>query len=356
LDELRSILRAHRKRYPLLEPVDLAKLIYQNEFGNGHFIQDEAASLARLKQEVSQLRSSGSQLFEPIGNGLDRLHLGALGDTLPLETVHRFFVVTAAVPRGSVRGFEQKLEVLRELCPDDSLDSFLAGYQQAGYPPISHSTRYKEEYAPSYRVVRSDFALYYPIFKAVEELLRQTERITVAIDGPSGSGKSSLGQRLHDVYGCPVIAMDHFFLRPEQRTEKRLEAPGGNIDHERFQAEVLEKLRGGRPFSYRVYDCQRDELTRTHTISPHQLTVVEGCYSHHPAFVGDHDLRVFLKVSPNLQRSRLLQRNGPAMLKRFLQEWIPLEERYFAAFGIPGHSQIVLDTGANGWDGPKGVS
>ena len=98
MDELRSIVRAHRKRYPL-RASGLGEIDHQNEFGNGHFIQDESASLARLKQEVSQLRSSGSQLFEPIGNGLDRLHLGALGDTLPLETVHRFFVVTAAVPR-----------------------------------------------------------------------------------------------------------------------------------------------------------------------------------------------------------------------------------------------------------------
>lgn len=63
--------------------------------------------------------------------------------------------------------------------------------------------------------------------------------LRVAIDGPCASGKSTLGQLLAGVYGCPLIRMDDFFLRPEQRSPERLAQPGGNVDYERFSREVL---------------------------------------------------------------------------------------------------------------------
>ena len=44
---------------------------------------------------------------------------------------------------------------------------------------------------------------------------------------------------------------------------------------------------------------------------------------------------VFLDVDPELQKQRILHRNGEALAARFFSEWIPLEERYFSAFRIP---------------------
>ena len=113
MEELKKILREHKDRYPELVPVDLVKLIYQNEFGCGHFITDEQASLARLQAEAEGIEYSPGELFEPIGNGLVRLHLRHLGGALPLETVNRFFSLTAGEERGSKEGFEAKLELLR---------------------------------------------------------------------------------------------------------------------------------------------------------------------------------------------------------------------------------------------------
>ena len=49
--------------------------------------------------------------------------------------------------------------------------------------------------------------------------------------------------------------MDDFFLRPEQRTPERYAEPGGNVDRERFLAEVLIPLRAGETVQYRRFDC-----------------------------------------------------------------------------------------------------
>jgi hypothetical protein len=45
-----------------------------------------------------------------------------------------------------------------------------------------------------------------------------------------------------------------------------------------------------------------------------------------------------------VQRERILRRSGPALLRRFEEEWIPLEELYFSRFGIEEQSQIRICT------------
>lgn len=344
MDELVRVLTDHRTRYPELTPADLVKLIYQNEFGPGHFVSDEEASLARLKEEYRNLANTKapSSLFEPIGGGLVRLHLGALKDSLSLTTVNRFFVLTAQKVRGSRESFERKLKVLQEWLQDPALEEFLKEYGQAGYPPLSHSERFRAHYAPAYRVVLGEFALFFPVFREIEKLLQGEQPVVVAIDGRSGSGKSTLANLLREVYGCSIISMDHFFLRPEQRTPERLAEPGGNVDYERFQEEVAPRLKKGEPFQYQIFNCQDWSFRPSPPVQPGPLTVVEGCYSHHPNLAGLYDLKVFLTVPPEVQRQRILKRSGPALLQRFEEEWIPLEELYFSTYGVAEQSQITL--------------
>lgn len=346
MDELKGVLKLHQERYPKAEALDLVKLVYQNEFGAGHFITDEEASLARLKQELSSSVSDArpEELFESIGGGLMRLHLRALDGDLSAWLVNRFFTLTANEKRGSIQGFEEKLSVLRELSGSAELNAYLEEYKAAGYPPVSHSPQYKAEYAPSYRVVKREFALFYPVFREIERLLQLREQVVVAIDGRSGSGKSFFAGLLQGVYSCPVIAMDHFFLQPHQRTAARFQEPGGNVDYERFQEEVAIKLKTGESFQYRIYNCQDGSFTSSPLIEPHRLVVVEGCYSHHPTLVERYDLKVFLTVPPQVQRERILERSGPVLLERFLSEWIPLEELFFIGLKIQEQSDLVIDT------------
>lgn len=39
-----SAAREHAARYPRMEPQDFGKLIYQSEFGPGHFIKDRKSA------------------------------------------------------------------------------------------------------------------------------------------------------------------------------------------------------------------------------------------------------------------------------------------------------------------------
>ena len=181
------------------------------------------------------------------------------------------------------------------------------------------------------------------VLQAVQALPQSRQPLIVALDGRCASGKTTLAALLQQRTGCSVVHMDHFFLRPEQRTRERLEQPGGNVDYERFLAEVLEPLRAGKDCSYRPYDCKQQKLTEPVAVRQDRLIVVEGSYSCHPALWEHYGLHVFLTISPAEQLRRIRQRNGEAGLAAFRERWIPLEEAYFQAFSLPGRCELCLD-------------
>lgn len=168
--------------------------------------------------------------------------------------------------------------------------------------------------------------------------------LLIALDGRCAAGKSTLAAALQAETDCNVVSMDHFFLRPEQRTAARLAEPGGNVDRERFREEVLLPLSTGEEISYRPYNCHRQELDAPIRLKPGPLAVVEGAYSCHPALWDFYDLRVFLTVSPDEQLRRLRSRNGPDGAAAFQNRWIPLEEKYFAAFRIQERCRFCFET------------
>ncbi len=180
------------------------------------------------------------------------------------------------------------------------------------------------------------------LFSFLEKKLTEKSRFVLAIDGGAASGKTTLAAMLAERFDGAVIHMDDFFLRPEQRTEERLDEPGGNVDRERFLSEVMPHLHTEKPFSYRRFDCSAMALGDTVTVENKALLVVEGSYSHHPAFSGAYDLKLFLHTDEDIRKNRLLLRNGAAY-SMFLNRWIPLENRYFRAFSIRENADIVIE-------------
>ena len=115
MEELRAILIAHAKRYPLMQPRDAVKLLYQNEFGGGHLIRDEEACLNYLRREYADLeKDATTPLYEDIGNGIVRVNLAAVKPE-DLEQLGKNFIDSAAKHKGTMDRFLNKLEVLRKL-------------------------------------------------------------------------------------------------------------------------------------------------------------------------------------------------------------------------------------------------
>jgi len=354
---IRVLLVRHFNLYPRMQIQDMVKLVYQNEFAGGHLIEDEEKALQRLQDELRYLeqiapdREITNNVFEDIGNNLCRLHLAALKrHNISPNTINRLFISTANSIHGSIESFEGKLDVLRQCCkegqlpfPLEELEAYLSSYKEKGYPPISHSEAYREAYFPAYRIVRSEYCDFFELFCKIDSLMKVKDRVNVAIDGNCGAGKTTLSLLLGDIYDCNIFHMDDFFLTPEMKTEERLNEAGGNVDYVRFKHEVIDGLNSGREFIYHKYDCKQMTFGPPISVTPKKLNIIEGSYSMHPALVNNYELKIFLHIDEEKQIARILKRNGPLMLKRFINEWIPMENRYFKELKIQEQCDLVFE-------------
>ena len=334
---------------------DGVKLCYQSEFGGGHLLPQRDIVVDYISQERVEAcpLSDEVHLLEDIGGGLCRMHLNSLdAKNLHSETIAGLFQAVSEKARGTMAGFLTKVDVLKELCIQGSmpfspmeLDAFLEKYERQGYPLCRHSDTFRNTYHPAYRLVGRQAKTFLPLLLWLDGQKDQEKPLAIAIDGSSGSGKSSLSVWLQAIYGhCNVFHMDDFFLPQEQKTEERLNTPGGNVDWERFLLEVLTPLQKGNPFSYRPFDCSTGELGEPMKVVPQRLNIIEGVYSHHPALRKAYDLMVFLSIDRAEQSKRILQRNGEYMHSRFINEWIPLEDMYFDQMKIKDKADLIMST------------
>jgi len=179
------------------------------------------------------------------------------------------------------------------------------------------------------------------LINSVELLLDRCSSPIIAIDGRCAAGKTTTADRLAEMFGFSVVHMDDFFLPFDMRTPERLAQPGGNIHRERFLEEAVPWL--GRSFEYGVFDCSVGRVKEKRSIAAGGV-IVEGVYSLHPAFGDIYDLCVFMDISPELQRSRIIERNGEVMWAMFRDRWIPMEENYINSFDVEKRCSVIISS------------
>ena len=254
MSDTRTFLLAHAAAYPALTLADLFKALYQSAFGCEHLVADPSAAEAYIAAEAEGARPCGRKSVEPLDGPYVRVHLDMLKKGLSARTLARLFALSAEHRDGAQAEFEKKLAVLTEMIRQGELpfdaneaERAISAWRAAGFPPCHHSEAFRQAYAPAYRLVKAAYAPLLPLLPEIDARLAQGKRTVLAIDGPCGSGKTTLAALLARLYDCPVFHADDFFLRPEQRTPARFAEPGGNLDRERLLEEVLAPLRQGQP-------------------------------------------------------------------------------------------------------------
>lgn len=168
--------------------------------------------------------------------------------------------------------------------------------------------------------------------------------LLVAIDGRCASGKSTLAQKLAQAFGAPVIHMDDFYLPFSLRTPQRLQQPGGHMDWERLESQVLQPAAQGKALEYHAYNAHANAWKEPLQIPPQKIYIVEGTYSLLPQLEDYYGYKIFLTVDSQAQTRRLQEREGSEKLEAFLTRWIPAEEKYFAACQTRAHADAAFDT------------
>ncbi len=354
-----EIIKSHAKKYPLMQPTDAVKLIYQATFGGGHLIRSEESALENLRSEYASLSHSGTKpQIESLGE-TSRIYLDAELSENDLFLIAKIFCASAkhycvgytSADDGAKSRFHSRLSLLRELCNDgkfsfsvSELDEYLTSYSASNYPPVSHSEIYRTAYKPAYRVIDSRYARLLDSLKTISTALKTAnERIVIAIDGKCASGKTTAAELICEIFGGEIIHMDDFFLPPQMRSSDRFSEIGGNIHRERFIEEVLPNLKNNQSFTYRKFDCSKMSYSDIPCqISARGLIICEGSYSLHPSFGKYYDIAIFSDIDSSEQIRRIRNRNGEYMLNRFTGEWIPMENKYFDAFAIKSKCSHII--------------
>lgn len=341
--------------HPTMEPQDVYKQIFQVVFGAEHLLTDKNAAYTYLQKEYEELIPEEGWLCEQIGENVFRINLRVWKQRkIPLQWLFGLFVGSVEIHgKQSGKAQESRKEAFRQCVEDaktlvkegafafseEDFLQYVEEYEKTGIKAVHHSEGYRAAERPAYRVVSSEYVRLLPILETVAALMAQRanqiqEPIVVAIDGRCASGKSTMAKMLSEIMEVGIVHMDDFYLPMELRTEERFSQPGGNVHYERFCKEVLPRLKKGEAFSYQRFDCSKMQLGENREVKGADVYVVEGAYSFHP-MLGDYAaVKVFSDIEPGEQIRRIEERDGSAVLSKFRERWIPLEEAYFAAYDV----------------------
>lgn len=105
---------------------------------------------------------------------------------------------------------------------------------------------------------------------------------------------------------------------------------------------------GAEWIELRAYDCTSKTFMLPVSIKAGDINIIEGAYSCHPALWEYYDLHLFMDVSTDEQKRRIIDRNRTDGWKVFSARWIPLEETYFKAYQVKKRCDDCIHTTKSG--------
>lgn len=183
---------------------------------------------------------------------------------------------------------------------------------------------------------------YEELFEKIEELRGTYNAFAVAIDGMTGAGKTTLAAYLSKKYGAPVLHLDDFRLPPAERAKGWETLPGGDMDFERFEEEIVAPWMEKRPLVYTTVDPVTGELLDRRALPDGQMFIFEGTYVLHPMIRDFYDLRLFVRVG-EAEQARRLAKAGRGADAEQLKTRLSLERAYFDAYMTEALADGVID-------------
>ena len=153
VEEMKRCLEEQKKRYPLMNEEDVVKFAFQGMLGVGHLIDSEEKALEYLKKEMDTVEADPEEpLEEKISTEWIRLNLraakacGKTAEELVVPLCCSAKMKPLSFTRQDVYDFCVKLD------DSEAMKAAAGKVLEKGWLP-RHSEKYREAYAPAYRVM-----------------------------------------------------------------------------------------------------------------------------------------------------------------------------------------------------------
>ena len=172
-------------------------------------------------------------------------------------------------------------------------------------------------------------------------LINRDTPIVVALDGRSGSGKSTIAALVTEEFGAALIQGDDFFAAEISDAAWELRTPEAKaidaMNWRRLRAEALEPLLAGKSAKWHAFDfeagAQPDGTYRMRSDwverKPSALIVLDGAYSTRPELADLIDFSVLIEAPVGVRHHRLAARENAHFLASWHARWDAAEEYYF---------------------------
>ncbi|MFM1819052.1 MAG: hypothetical protein RIS61_650 [Actinomycetota bacterium] len=158
----------------------------------------------------------------------------------------------------------------------------------------------------------------------------------IAIDGPAGSGKTTLADELCNLLpNCEVVHMDDLYDGWIQELINELPL--------RIETQILKPLSLGNEVSFQTYDWHQGLFTNVQAIDHPEFLILEGVGAANPKLKEYFALRIWVEAQPALLLDRLIARDGQ-QLRDQLVTWQVHEAEYFERLDVRGS----VDLGVRG--------
>jgi RecA/RadA recombinase len=154
----------------------------------------------------------------------------------------------------------------------------------------------------------------------------------ICVDGPAGSGKTTLATALAETAQAPVIHMDDLYAGWDG-----LAAGIAQLET------ILLPLVEGAPGSYRRYDWHRGAYAETVLVPPCPLLVIEGVGSGAAAYDGFRTALAWVDAPEEPRKQRGIDRDGDTFAPHW-DAWAAAETEHFAENLTAARADIVVNT------------
>ncbi|GAA5119284.1 AAA family ATPase [Alloalcanivorax gelatiniphagus] len=155
----------------------------------------------------------------------------------------------------------------------------------------------------------------------------------VCVDGPAGSGKTTLAAALADVVDATQV------VHCDELLEGWRGLPGLSATVEA----LLRPLAAGETGRWRRWDWHADAWAEWRDVRPGGLLVLEGVGSWSPPVADLVGLLVWVEASPDVRRARGLERDGEAM-RAHMERWRLDEHALFERHATRACADLVVGT------------